>query len=60
MTEDESYRAKVIAAKKAEVITLTKAQKAEWRKAMKPVWAQFEPEIGKDLVEAAQQANESK
>ncbi|HUW00189.1 MAG TPA: TRAP transporter substrate-binding protein [Gallionella sp.] len=60
MTEDESYRAKVIAAKKTEVTTLTKAQKAEWRKAMKPVWAQFEPEIGKDLVEAAQQANESK
>jgi len=60
MTEDESYRAKVIAAKKAEVITLTKAQKAEWRKAMKPVWAQFEPEIGKDLIDAAQQANETK
>jgi len=60
MTEDEGYRAKVIAAKKAEVITLTKAQKAEWRKAMKPVWAQFEPEIGKDLIDAAQQANETK
>jgi C4-dicarboxylate-binding protein DctP len=60
MTEDLSYRDKVIAAKKAEVITLTKAQKAEWRKAMKPVWAKFEPEIGKDLIEAAQQANVSK
>lgn len=60
MTEDASYRAKVVEAKKAEVITLTKAQKAEWRKAMKPVWAQFEPEIGKDLIEAAQQANASK
>jgi C4-dicarboxylate-binding protein DctP len=57
MTEDQDYRAKVIAAKKAEVITLTKAQKAEWRKAMKPVWAKFEPEIGKDLIEAAQKAN---
>jgi C4-dicarboxylate-binding protein DctP len=60
MTEDQDYRAKVIEAKKAEVITLTKAQKAEWRKAMKPVWAQFEPEIGKDLIEAAQEANEKK
>ncbi|MEO6974585.1 MAG: TRAP transporter substrate-binding protein [Gallionella sp.] len=57
MTEDQDYRAKVIAAKKAEVITLTKAQKAEWRKAMKPVWAKFEPEIGQDLIDAAQKAN---
>jgi len=40
------------------VIKLTKAEKAEWRKAMKPVWAQFEPEIGKDLIDAALHANE--
>jgi C4-dicarboxylate-binding protein DctP len=60
LTEDQDYRAKVIAAKKAKVIKLTKAEKAEWRKAMKPVWAQFEPEIGKDLIDAAMQANESK
>lgn len=58
MTEDASYRAKVIAAKKAKVITLTKAEKAEWRKAMKPVWAQFEPEIGQDLIDAALKANQ--
>ncbi len=57
LTEDESYRAQVIAAKKAEVIKLTKAEKAEWRKAMKPVWTQFESEIGKDLIDAAEQAN---
>jgi C4-dicarboxylate-binding protein DctP len=57
MADDASYRAKVIAAKKAKIITLTKAQKAEWRKAMKPVWAQFEPEIGQDLIDAALQAN---
>jgi C4-dicarboxylate-binding protein DctP len=60
LTEDQGYRQKVIDAKKAEVIQLTKAEKAEWRKAMKPVWAQFEGEIGKDLIDAAQQANESK
>jgi C4-dicarboxylate-binding protein DctP len=58
LTEDQSYRAKVIAAHKAKVIKLTKAQKAEWRKAMKPVWAKFEPEIGQDLINAALQANE--
>jgi len=60
MTEDQDYRAKVIEAKKAEVIKLTKAEKTEWRNAMKPVWTQFEGEIGKDLIDAAQQANEKK
>jgi C4-dicarboxylate-binding protein DctP len=60
LTEDQSYRAKVIEAKKAEVIKLTKAQKEQWRKAMKPVWSKFEGEIGKDLIDAAQQANTSK
>jgi C4-dicarboxylate-binding protein DctP len=59
-TEDDDFRAKVIADKKAEVIKLTKAEKDQWRKAMKPVWTQFEGEIGKDLIDAAQQANTSK
>ena len=57
LTDDADYRAKVIAAQKAKIIKLTKAQKAEWRKAMKPVWAQFEPEIGQGLIDAALQAN---
>jgi C4-dicarboxylate-binding protein DctP len=57
MTEDKDYRAKVIEAKKAEVIKLTQAEKEQWRNAMKPVWAQFEGEIGKDLIEAAQRSN---
>jgi len=60
LTEDANYRAKVIDAKKAELIKLTKAEKAAWRKAMKPVWDQFEGEIGKDVIDAAQQANQSK
>jgi C4-dicarboxylate-binding protein DctP len=59
-TDDADYRAKVIAAKKAEVIKLTKAEKEEWRNAMKPVWGQFQDEIGKDLIDAAQEANSSK
>lgn len=57
-TEDDDYRLKVIEAKKAEVIALSKAEKEAWRKAMKPVWAQFEPEIGQDLIDAALKANE--
>jgi C4-dicarboxylate-binding protein DctP len=57
LTEDKDYRAKVIEAKKAEVIKLTPAEKEQWRNAMKPVWTQFEGEIGKDLIEAAQRSN---
>ena len=53
-----SFRDKVIADKKAEVIPLTKEQKAAWRTAMKPVWKQFEGEIGKNLIDAAQRANQ--
>lgn len=58
LTEDDDFRAKVIADKKAEVVQLTAAQKQQWRTAMKPVWTQFEGEIGKDLIDAALQANE--
>lgn len=39
------------------VRTLTKAQRQEWVDAMKPVWAQFEGDIGKDLMAGALKAN---
>lgn len=55
--EDMAFRDKVIADKKAEVVPMTKEQKAAWRAAMKPVWKQFEGEIGKDLIDAAERAN---
>ncbi len=57
LTEDDDFRAKVIADNKAKVIPMTAAEKQQWRVAMKPVWAQFEGEIGKDLIDAAEQAN---
>lgn len=56
--EAAGFRAKVIADKKAEVLPMSKANLAAWRAAMKPVWAKFEDEIGKDLIEAAQAANQ--
>ena len=37
---------------------LTEAQRAKWVEAMKPVWAQFEDDIGADLIEAARSYNE--
>ena len=56
--EAAEFRDKVIADKKAEVVPMTKEQKAVWRTAMQPVWKKFEGEIGKDLISAAQKANQ--
>jgi C4-dicarboxylate-binding protein DctP len=42
---------------KAKIQTLSKEDLAQWKKAMAPVWKKFEPEIGKDLIKAAQKAN---
>lgn len=52
-----SFRDKIIADKKAEVVPLSKEQKAAWRTAMKPVWKQFEGDIGKSLIDAAERSN---
>ena len=49
---------KVIAdAGKAKIQQLSKDDLAAWQKAMAPVWKRFEPEIGKDLIDAAQKSN---
>lgn len=42
---------------KAKIQALSKDDLAKWKKAMAPVWKKFEPEIGKDLIQAAQNAN---
>ena len=36
---------------------LTPEQRASWSKSMEPVWAEFEGDIGADLIEAAKAAN---
>jgi C4-dicarboxylate-binding protein DctP len=38
---------------------LTPEQRQQWVEAMKPVWAQFEDDIGKDVIEAALKHNVS-
>lgn len=58
LDEDAAFRAKVIAENKAKVVPMTKEQLAAWRTAMKPVWKKFEGEIGADLIQAAQKANQ--
>jgi C4-dicarboxylate-binding protein DctP len=57
--EAANYRQKVIDDKKAEVLPMSKAEVQAWRKAMQPVWKKFEPEIGKDLIDAALKANDT-
>ena len=41
------------------VRSLTSDERQQWVTAMKPVWAQFEDDIGSDLLVAAQAANVS-
>jgi C4-dicarboxylate-binding protein DctP len=55
--EDDDYRKKVIADKRAEVLPMSKAELTQWREAMKPVWKKFEADIGKDVIDAALAAN---
>lgn len=57
--EDTVSRAKVIESRKSDVLKLTKDETRLWRDAMKPVWKQFEGDIGKDVIDAAQKANGS-
>ena len=51
-------RQQVIDSKKAEVITLTDAELEDWRTLLKPIWKQFEPQIGKEIMEQAIKADQ--
>ncbi len=53
-------RQKIIDSKRTEVITLTPEERAQWVAVMKPVWKKFEGEIGKELIEAALAANQTR
>ena len=48
---------KIIDSGRSEVIELTPAERAQWVAVMKPVWKKFEGQIGKDLIDAAYNAN---
>lgn len=52
-----SDRQAIIDSKRSEVVTITDAERQLWVEAMKPVWAQFEDQIGADLIEAAVASN---
>ncbi len=50
-------RQRILDSGQAEIFDLSPEQKAAWREAMQPVWAQFQSDIGSDLVEAAAASN---
>ena len=52
--KNEEARKAIIDSGKAKVVKLTDAQLAEWKKAVAPVYAQFEKDIGVDLIKSAQ------
>ncbi len=56
--EDAAFREKVVKDNKAKVLPMSKEHLAAWRTAMQPVWKKFEGDIGKDLITAAQKANQ--
>ncbi|NQD93741.1 TRAP transporter substrate-binding protein DctP, partial [Pseudomonas sp. CrR25] len=50
-------RQRIEASGNSQVISLSAEQREAWRTAMRPVWQQFEPEIGADVMKAAQTVN---
>jgi C4-dicarboxylate-binding protein DctP len=50
-------RQKILGSGRSELITLSAEERAQWVEVMKPVWKQFEGDIGKELIDAAYNAN---
>ena len=48
---------RIIDSKRSQVLTLKPEERAKWVEVMKPVWRQFEDQIGKELIDAAYNAN---
>jgi C4-dicarboxylate-binding protein DctP len=56
---NEKAKQGVIDSGKSEILVLTDEQRARWREAVQPAWKKFEADIGKELIEAAQAANDA-
>ena len=57
--KNEEARKAIIDSGKVKVVKLTDAQLAEWKKAVAPVYAQFEKDIGADLIKSAQKHSQA-
>src|SRR5690554_1468763 len=56
---NQGDKQRILEAGTTEIITLTPEQRESWREAMRPVWKKFEGEIGADLIQAAEKANQA-
>jgi len=56
---NQASRQRIADSCNSEIISLTPEQRELWREAMRPVWKKFESAIGTDVIEAAEQANQS-
>jgi C4-dicarboxylate-binding protein DctP len=57
--KNEEARKAIIDSGKVKVVKLTDAQLAEWKKAVAPVYAQFEKDVGVDLIKSAQKFSQT-
>ncbi|TDO15345.1 MULTISPECIES: TRAP transporter substrate-binding protein [Halomonas] len=55
--ENQEAKQAIVDSGKSEIIELTPEQRQQWVDAMKPVWNEFSDEIGQDVIDAAQAAN---
>ncbi|MCI0916098.1 TRAP transporter substrate-binding protein [Pseudomonas stutzeri] len=56
---NEKAKQNIIDTGKSEILVLTEEQRNAWRDAVRPAWKEFEAEIGTDLIEAAEAANQA-
>jgi C4-dicarboxylate-binding protein DctP len=57
---NRGHKQKIADSGKSQIISLNQQELDAWRKAMQPVWQKYEKEIGKDVIKAAQAANEAR
>ena len=55
---NEKAKQNIIDTGKSEILVLTEEQRNAWRDAVRPAWKKFEAQIGPDLIEAAEAANQ--
>ncbi|MCG6542277.1 TRAP transporter substrate-binding protein [Pseudomonas sp. KSR10] len=56
---NEKAKQNIIDTGKSEILVLTEEQRNAWRDAVRPAWKKFEAQIGPDLIQAAEAANQA-
>ncbi|MFL9812423.1 TRAP transporter substrate-binding protein [Stutzerimonas sp. VN223-3] len=55
---NEKAKQNIVDTGKSEILVLTEEQRNAWRDAVRPAWKKYENEIGADLIQAAEAANQ--